>query len=156
MCCKAPLIVHVSEPPQAKKFFTYTPQEAGMVIHYHAMAITGKPPHPSSASHCTKFVQGLIFLFITVEFGFYILIRQMVNAKEWLSACPCSSVAIVVIHSRGHRAGTQGGVETATTERADVPGAPNGTSSLHCAFGSWNILGMEGHCPCLGRIPKLR
>ncbi|EPT03811.1 hypothetical protein FOMPIDRAFT_138969 [Fomitopsis schrenkii] len=29
---------------------------------------------------------GLIFLFITVEFGFYILIRQMVNAKEWLSA----------------------------------------------------------------------
>ncbi|KAH8105837.1 patatin-domain-containing protein [Cristinia sonorae] len=28
----------------------------------------------------------LIFLFIGVEFGFYILIRQMVNAKEWLSA----------------------------------------------------------------------
>ncbi|KZT66024.1 patatin-domain-containing protein [Daedalea quercina L-15889] len=29
---------------------------------------------------------GLIFLFISVEFGMYILIRQMVNAKEWLSA----------------------------------------------------------------------
>ncbi|THH28944.1 hypothetical protein EUX98_g5239 [Antrodiella citrinella] len=28
----------------------------------------------------------LIFLFIGVEFGFYILIRQLVNAKEWLSA----------------------------------------------------------------------
>lgn len=37
-----------------------------------------------------SFIQGLIFLFIAVEFGFYILIRQMVNAKEWLSACACS------------------------------------------------------------------
>ncbi|TFY57916.1 hypothetical protein EVJ58_g6735 [Rhodofomes roseus] len=27
-----------------------------------------------------------IFLFIAIEFGMYILIRQMVNAKEWLSA----------------------------------------------------------------------
>ncbi|KAA1466398.1 patatin-domain-containing protein [Dentipellis sp. KUC8613] len=27
-----------------------------------------------------------IFLFITLEFGFYVLIRQLVNAKEWLSA----------------------------------------------------------------------
>ncbi|KDQ64534.1 hypothetical protein JAAARDRAFT_28179 [Jaapia argillacea MUCL 33604] len=28
----------------------------------------------------------LIFLFISVEFGFYVLIRQLVNAKEWVSA----------------------------------------------------------------------
>lgn len=44
---------------------------------------------------CAHFMQSLIFLFITVEFGFYILIRQMVNAKEWLSACACFSAAIV-------------------------------------------------------------
>ena len=31
--------------------------------------------------------QFLIFVFILAEFGFYILIRQIVNAKEWLSAC---------------------------------------------------------------------
>ncbi|KAI0650734.1 patatin-domain-containing protein [Trametes meyenii] len=29
---------------------------------------------------------GLIFLFISFQFGFYILIRQLVNAKEWISA----------------------------------------------------------------------
>ena len=31
--------------------------------------------------------QGLIFLFIAFQFGAYIVIRQLVNAKEWLSAC---------------------------------------------------------------------
>jgi hypothetical protein len=31
--------------------------------------------------------QFLIFVFILGEFGFYVLIRQIVNAKEWLSAC---------------------------------------------------------------------
>jgi len=29
---------------------------------------------------------GLIFLFIGIEFGFYVLIRQLVNTKEWVSA----------------------------------------------------------------------
>ena len=29
----------------------------------------------------------LIFAFILAEFGFYVLIRQIINAKEWLSAC---------------------------------------------------------------------
>ncbi|KAI0750813.1 patatin-domain-containing protein [Daedaleopsis nitida] len=29
---------------------------------------------------------GLIFLFIAVQFGMYIMIRQLVNAKEWVSA----------------------------------------------------------------------
>lgn len=31
--------------------------------------------------------QYLILVFILAEFGFYVLIRQIVNAKEWLSAC---------------------------------------------------------------------
>ncbi len=35
-------------------------------------------------------LQGLIFLFIAVQFGMYIMIRQLVNAKEWISACMCS------------------------------------------------------------------
>jgi len=29
----------------------------------------------------------MILVFILAEFGFYVLIRQIVNAKEWLSAC---------------------------------------------------------------------
>jgi len=39
----------------------------------------------------------LISLFIACEFGCYVAIRQVVNAKEWLSACqwgpPCPNVA---------------------------------------------------------------
>ena len=32
-------------------------------------------------------LQFLIALFIAFEFGCYVAIRQVVNAKEWLSAC---------------------------------------------------------------------
>jgi len=32
-------------------------------------------------------MQFLIALFIACEFGCYVTIRQMVNAKEWLMAC---------------------------------------------------------------------
>ena len=32
-------------------------------------------------------VQFLITLFIACEFGCYVTIRQVVNAKEWLMAC---------------------------------------------------------------------
>jgi hypothetical protein len=32
-------------------------------------------------------MQFLIALFIACEFGCYVMIRQVVNAKEWLSAC---------------------------------------------------------------------
>jgi hypothetical protein len=31
--------------------------------------------------------QLFIFVIILTEFGFYVFIRQIVNAKEWLSAC---------------------------------------------------------------------
>lgn len=37
-------------------------------------------------------IQLLIFLFIGVEFGLYVLIRQLVNTKEWLSACRDSAI----------------------------------------------------------------
>ncbi len=30
-----------------------------------------------------------IFLFIAGEFGLYVLIRQLVNGKEWVYACEC-------------------------------------------------------------------
>ena len=36
--------------------------------------------------------QLLIALFIGFEFGCYVTIRQVVNAKEWLSACQSSQV----------------------------------------------------------------
>lgn len=32
-------------------------------------------------------LQFFIFLFIAAEFGLYVLIRQLVNFKEWLVAC---------------------------------------------------------------------
>ena len=38
--------------------------------------------------------QFLIFVIILAEFGFYVLIRQIVNAKEWLSACRLSSAVM--------------------------------------------------------------
>lgn len=31
--------------------------------------------------------QCFIFLFIMAEFGLYVIIRQLVNTKEWISAC---------------------------------------------------------------------
>jgi len=38
--------------------------------------------------------QYMILVFILAEFGFYVLIRQIVNAKEWLSACMPPSAVI--------------------------------------------------------------
>lgn len=35
-------------------------------------------------------LQLLIALFIAFEFGCYVTTRQVVNAKEWLSACQSS------------------------------------------------------------------
>ena len=40
---------------------------------------------PSSKSVMNH--QFFIFLFIMAEFGFYVVIRQLVNTKEWISAC---------------------------------------------------------------------
>ena len=37
--------------------------------------------------HTDRMLQLLIALFIAFEFGCYVAIRQVVNAKEWLSAC---------------------------------------------------------------------
>lgn len=59
-----------------------------MALPYPTVASTGMSSLPILeqptiiASH-----QGLIFLFIAFQFGAYIVIRQLVNAKEWLSAC---------------------------------------------------------------------
>lgn len=39
--------------------------------------------------------QLLIALFIAFEFGCYVGIRQVVNAKEWLSACQSSEIWMI-------------------------------------------------------------
>ncbi|TFK91801.1 patatin-domain-containing protein [Polyporus arcularius HHB13444] len=51
-----------------------------------------RPPRPAHKGHEWLYLilrwplLGLIFLFIAVQFGMYIMIRQLVNAKEWISA----------------------------------------------------------------------
>jgi hypothetical protein len=43
--------------------------------------------HSFILGHADRMLQFLIALFIMFEFGCYVTIRQVVNAKEWLSAC---------------------------------------------------------------------
>jgi len=39
-------------------------------------------------------VQIFIFLFIAAEFNLYVLVRQLVNGKEWITACERSGSVI--------------------------------------------------------------
>ena len=62
-------------------------------------------------------------MFIVVEFGFYVLIRQIVNAKEWLSAC---MPPFIIIHSSPDlkiscREGKEGPLTSSVTRGQDVP-----------------------------------
>ncbi|KAI0774283.1 acyl transferase/acyl hydrolase/lysophospholipase [Fomes fomentarius] len=51
-----------------------------------------RPPRPAHMGHEWLYLTlrwpllGLIFLFIAIQFGMYVMIRQLVNAKEWISA----------------------------------------------------------------------
>ncbi|KAI9063236.1 patatin-domain-containing protein [Trametes sanguinea] len=51
-----------------------------------------RPPRPANKGREWLYLTlrwpllGLIFLFIAVQFGMYVMIRQLVNAKEWISA----------------------------------------------------------------------
>ncbi|KAI0723314.1 patatin-domain-containing protein [Earliella scabrosa] len=51
-----------------------------------------RPSRPSHMGHEWLYLilrwplLGLIFLFIAIQFGMYVMIRQLVNAKEWVSA----------------------------------------------------------------------
>ncbi|KAH9899860.1 patatin-domain-containing protein [Cubamyces lactineus] len=51
-----------------------------------------RPPRPANKGREWLYLilrwplLGLIFLFIAAQFGMYVMIRQMVNAKEWISA----------------------------------------------------------------------
>lgn len=65
-----------------------------MVVYPLTMAVTRPysfidPVHIMDAD---RMLQLLIALFIAFEFGCYVMIRQVVNAKEWLSACQSSRV----------------------------------------------------------------
>ena len=40
----------------------------------------------------TNDIKCFIFLFIAAEFGFYVVIRQLVNTKEWITACKSQTV----------------------------------------------------------------
>lgn len=64
--------------------------------------------------------QLLIFLFIGIEFGLYVLIRQLVNTKEWLSACenPTSKYIIhlaEILPGRGRKGVLRRRLRNATT-----------------------------------------
>ena len=64
--------------------------KTGAVISSCSVAVIGAQ-HPLEMRFTYVYYrhgdQSLIFVFILAEFGFYVLIRQIVNAKEWLSAC---------------------------------------------------------------------
>jgi hypothetical protein len=47
--------------------------------------------------HPTYTEQAFIFLFIAAEFGFYVFLRQLVNLKEWISAC--ESIGFGSVHN---------------------------------------------------------
>jgi hypothetical protein len=56
----------------------------GMDVCADPVAIAGERFSANPTWRLT-FVQFLIFSFISMEFGLYILIRQLVNGKEWLT-----------------------------------------------------------------------
>jgi hypothetical protein len=60
----------------------------------------------SFSLHNTKI---FIFIFIAAEFGLYVLIRQLVNGKEWITACEfqtsCSEAGIYKLQGGARRVG---------------------------------------------------
>jgi hypothetical protein len=54
------------------------------------MAVTGAPPAVGQADPwiSDKLAKGFIFFVIGLEFGFYVFVRQIVNALEWLIGMP--------------------------------------------------------------------
>ena len=66
-----------------------TAQETRVDVYPSTVAIAGMYTfvHIVESSGYADSVQFLITLFIACEFGCYVAIRQVVNAKEWLMAC---------------------------------------------------------------------
>lgn len=62
-------------------------QELLYLIVRWPLLVRGVYPLRCSVPYTHRDNQYMILLFILAEFGFYVLIRQIVNAKEWLSAC---------------------------------------------------------------------
>ena len=60
--------------------------KSGYISSYAGRCWSVYALHPFSALRPDQ-TQFLIGLFIACEFGCYVAIRQVVNAKEWLSAC---------------------------------------------------------------------
>lgn len=135
MCYKTLVPVLGYELSQAEEAFTYAPQESGVVVRYHEMAIIGMSHHPSSASLCSLYAEPHISLH---HGGVRLLYSHSPNGEcEGMAICMC---VFLCCNSRrfslGHRAGTQGDVETAATEHADIPGALNWMPLTHCTFES--------------------
>lgn len=70
--------------------------------------------------------QFFIFVFITAEFGLYVLIRQLVNFKEWLVACKSFHAAwllrqIVGLFNLFYRARVERSIEEEATRCSDLP-----------------------------------
>ena len=92
-----------------------------------SMAVTGAWCLPlemwcaSTYAHCDG--QYMILVFILAEFGFYVLIRQIVNAKEWLSACMSPSAVICPPPDLKllHREGREGPPTSSAKGIQDVP-----------------------------------
>jgi hypothetical protein len=86
--------------------------------------------------------QFFIFLFIMCEFGFYVVIRQLVNAKEWLSACECALLLAIckfLVLLMIRRAWAKGFVEKAIARVQDVPGTLV-AAPVNCTTGSICLL----------------
>lgn len=69
-----------------------------MAVHFGALAFTGTSSRRDQSYIWTNArLQSLIFLFIAAEFSMYVLIRQLVNTKEWLIACECRVKRLVLM-----------------------------------------------------------
>lgn len=128
-----------------------------MVVCFSEMASFGKSLSPSETL-CSWgcYFQGLIFLFIGIEFGMYIMIRQLVNTKEWLSACRHTPIHLNILtwHTYLHRARTEGSLEETATWGQVLRGTLSVKSP--CDF-LWQItIGMESCCVGIGWIFAFR
>jgi len=98
--------------------------------------------------------QYMILVFILAEFGFYVLIRQIVNAKEWLSACRPPPT---VIHPSPD-------LKLSRRERAERPPASStkGLEDVRSEFSARTTnlyltrTGMERRSSHARRVPRIR
>lgn len=106
---------------QAQKEGQTTRKAEWLVIPSAPVAFTGMTCGYCSSIFRLMISKCFIFLFIAAEFGFYVIIRQLVNTKEWVTACMphclCSGPKLTI---NSLRARSEGGFEKEASGREQL------------------------------------